>query len=342
VTSVFTYSVTQDFPGGKCNTTNLNSEIMASSIVTAIASVSANPVTAPVNDVVQDGTMTVTFKTDLSTTDQNTLDGGAGQPYGTHPAGGLIALHNNSPTPLDTQPVVVNQQAKSNGHYRVIPLSILGIEPSATMYADYVVPDYPRGLDWHNAHLYCGDADSGDQIAVAKLLLGQVGSLAAPNNPGDTVVTVTGPASVLAPTASGGKLDEGFYLSFGVESSSATEINAVSGGPPGTGTPSNPEGELTEYEIYSIGAQTPIGGGNVTVPVTLLVGLAAALTAGTNANLVIRALPDPLPITKGDTINIGGDVLTTGNLPTGSTVRHGYQNNGAAVKNVRGFMTALY
>ena len=335
-----TYSISLDMPGGTLNNSGkLQSELAAP----------GNGVSTKVDGISTSGdALNIVFDAALSASEIMALDGGTGLPYGTHPAGGLLAAHDDTPSPPVAQPVtvdndpgvVVQQQSKSNGHYRAVPLLLLGIAPGATQYSEIVVQDYPKGMDWHNAHFYAGDSDSGDVIAGAKMLVGKISVLAAAAASGDTVVVVAGPAGVLKTMALGGALDEGFYLSFGTEQSTAAVINAAN--PPGTGTLSNPQGELTEYEIYSFGAQTPIGGGNVIVQITLLTALVADLTQGMDVNLVVRGIPEPIPITKGDTINIGGDVLTAGNMPAGSKLRYGYQNNGPGVKNIRGVLTALY
>lgn len=334
----YVYSLPLDAPEGGIEPARLLDIVRKSAISVQLVTISIDPVA---------GTFTLVFAAPLSPSDQNLLDGGSGLPHGTHPAGGLIALADNSPPSnpvrvVNSLSVAIQQQQKSNGHYRVVPLTLLAIGSGATKYNDFVVQDYPKGLDWHNAHFYAGDSDSGDQIVMAKLLIGKIAALAAPATQGDTIVTLAGPASILKPTAQGGVIDEGFFLSFGTEASSAAAVNSVAGGPPGTGTLSNPETELREYEIYSIGTVTPIGSGNVSVPVTLFAALAAGLAGGLDANLTIRAVPDPIPITKNDTINIGGDVLTAGNMPAGSKLRYGYQNNGQATKNIRAYLTTLY
>jgi hypothetical protein len=352
VATTFTFDVALDFPGGKCNLVTLAKEIgRSASITIALADGGVGSSgSVPVDDVVSAGVVALVFKTDLPQVDETALAGGAGQPYGTHPAGGLIAAHDNTPTPLPVQPVVVKatapvvvqQQQRSNGHYRILPLVILNIAAGMTKYNEIVVQDYPNGMDWHNAHFFTGDSDSGDQIATAKLLVGKIAVVGQPAAQGDTKVTLVGPAYVLNTTALGGALDEGFYLSFGTENSDLATINGVQGGPPGTGDLSNPEGELREYEIYTVGTPTPIGGGNVAVEITLFSALAAEVGQGVDANLVSRGVPEPLPLTKGDRIDIGGDVLSSGNMPAGSKLRFGYQNNGQATKSMRGHLTVLY
>lgn len=79
--TTYTYSMTNDFPGGKILPSNLVTEIAASSIVTALDHIDTN------GDVVS-----IVFKGALSQADKTTLDGDT-----TAPAGGLIAAHNHTP-----------------------------------------------------------------------------------------------------------------------------------------------------------------------------------------------------------------------------------------------------
>jgi len=223
----------------------------------------------------------------------------------------------------------------------MIPLVVGPIGAGETKYADYVVPDLTFGLDWHNAHFYAGEADSGDQIAAAKLLVGKIAVVAAPAAEGATTIVLAGYPQVLKSASQGGAIDEGFYLSFGTEDSAAATINE--GDPIANDrTIDNPNGELVEYRVKRIGTQTPLGGGLVSVTIELMSALVADVAQNADANLVIRGLPVPLPVTKGDTVNIGGDVLTAGNMPAGAILRYGYQNNGASPKTIRGIFTVLY
>src|SRR3990167_10904087 len=89
------------------------------------------------------------------------------------------------------------QQRETAGHYCLLPLVIPNIPPGEARYKDYVVPDFTNGVDWLNYHFYAGDADSGDKIATGKLLLGQVGQLAAPAAQGSTQIVVAAPTGVL-------------------------------------------------------------------------------------------------------------------------------------------------
>lgn len=93
----YTYNVAADFPGGKVNTSTFAVEIAASSIVTAVASLSANGGTVA-NGVRTGGSITIKFKDALSAADKTTLDGDVAGP-----AGGLIAAHNNAATADDPQ-----------------------------------------------------------------------------------------------------------------------------------------------------------------------------------------------------------------------------------------------
>jgi len=79
--TTYTYSVSLDFPGGKVNLDHLTSEIQASAITIALDRIDLS------GDQVG-----IVFKDDLGA-QQSILDGET-----THPAGGLIAAHDSSPT----------------------------------------------------------------------------------------------------------------------------------------------------------------------------------------------------------------------------------------------------
>jgi hypothetical protein len=92
----YTYSLTADFPDDAINSTKLASEIGASSIVTALDRIDVS------GDVAD-----VWFKDVLSAGDKTTLDGDVSAP-----AGGLIAAHDSTPNPSETQSVEVTNQPR--------------------------------------------------------------------------------------------------------------------------------------------------------------------------------------------------------------------------------------
>ena len=87
--TTYTYSIVNDFPDGKVNTAKLDAAIRASTIITALNYINTS------GDV-----LTIIFKDQLSTADKTTLDGDT-----THPAGGLIASTDNTPSAPTAQPV---------------------------------------------------------------------------------------------------------------------------------------------------------------------------------------------------------------------------------------------
>ena len=238
--------------------------------------------------------------------------------------------------------IVIKQERKTVGHYKMLPIN-LTVPAASTRYADRVVPDYTRGLDWLSS-LFDGSGvvETGDEIVCGKLLVGQIAAVAADAAQDATTVVLAGPATVLKPTTDGGALDEGLFLSFGTENTTAAGINAAPPTATNGRTFSNPDQELREYEIKRIGTPTPIGGGNVTVAITLFTGLAAAVTAGTAANLVSNAIPEPLMMSAGERLDIGGQAVTSGNMPSGSKIRVGFTNNGAGSKTICGKLIVLY
>lgn len=94
---VYTYSIENDFPGGKVNTSKLHAAIQQSAIITALDFIST------VGDV-----LTINFKAQLSDGDKTILDGNA-----TGPAGGLIASTDNTDSAAVVQPVLF---ADTNGN----------------------------------------------------------------------------------------------------------------------------------------------------------------------------------------------------------------------------------
>jgi len=94
--SDYVYSTSSDMPGGKVNPGRLRSEILASSIETELLDVATGGGSAAWG-VVTGGTLTITFVSDLSSAEKTVLDGDT-----TDPAGGLLAAHDNEPTPVDT------------------------------------------------------------------------------------------------------------------------------------------------------------------------------------------------------------------------------------------------
>jgi hypothetical protein len=247
---------------------------------------------------------------------------------------------------IDEGETVVKQERRTFGHYRVVPC-VYEVPPpgegeSGVRYHDCTVPNYTNGWDFMRAVCPTGDMDSGDEIVTAKLLGGQIGSLSAGAASGATTVTVVAPKGALAASELGGFGSEGFFLSFGNDTATAASINA---GPPSkdsSGTWTNPDQELREYEIKRISAETDIGGGYATVTVELFSALGQDLPAGTPVNLVVKFLLDPWPIVKGDLVDIGGDHLSSGPLPANKVLRYGFRNTGSSAKTVRGYMKVLY
>jgi hypothetical protein len=88
----YPYSIASDLPGGAVNNEKLLAEIQASAIVTALDRVDSS------GDV-----LSVVFKATLSSEDKTILDGDA-----TGPAGGLLAAHDNSASPDETQTVALD------------------------------------------------------------------------------------------------------------------------------------------------------------------------------------------------------------------------------------------
>lgn len=111
--TTYTYSISNDFPGGSVNTSKLSNEIKASAISIALDRVDTSG-----------GVVSIVFKTALPTADKIILDNDQSTP-----AGGLIAAHDNTPSLSTTQPVgfvnsagtIVKLNIDSDGNLSNIP-----------------------------------------------------------------------------------------------------------------------------------------------------------------------------------------------------------------------------
>lgn len=233
--------------------------------------------------------------------------------------------------------VYVRQERKTMGHYDAHPLSVV-VPAGATRYADYTVPDLTNGIDVLGCNVYGANSEEGDEVATAKVMGGMIAQVAQPAALGDLVVVLAGPRSVLLPQKLGGVLDEGLWLSFGVDTVTAADINAADG------SGLNPAPELTEYPIGRILLPaTEIGGGNVALAIALGEPLAAALAGGEPANLVQRWLATAgLPMDAGYAQALGDEALTAGNVPANRVLRFGYKNAGLAQKTARAALKLMY
>jgi hypothetical protein len=141
----YTYSIASDFPGGAANTTNLTTEIQASSIVTALDRI----------DVAGD-VLDIWFKDALSTADKTTLDNDA-----IGPAGGLIAAHDNSVTVQPTETVALTHKLTADNRLRV------AIEKSDSTGRDFFTHNWADKTTWYTDSTRVIDevaTDSGDQL----------------------------------------------------------------------------------------------------------------------------------------------------------------------------------
>jgi len=246
------------------------------------------------------------------------------------------------PASLESR-TAIQQERNTVGHYRILPLLLSAVPGGQTRYVDRVVPDFTRGLDWLSAVFDGGDQiDTGDLVCAGKLLFGQIAQVAAPAAQGDTQITIAGPENVLLDTENGGALSEGFFLSFGTETATATTINAAPPSISGTRNWSNPDQELREYEVKRYSAQTPIGGGNCLVTITLFTALEAAVSAGASANLISVAIPEPLTMLKGERLDVGGQCFSAGPLTPGSRLRAGFRNVSGSAKTVCGKLFVMF
>ena len=252
-------------------------------------------------------------------------------PVPTHDAG-------TNPRIIDTleeSSIEIRQHAKSSNHFQVIPVEFT-VGGNTTQYKDIITPDYTKGWDPLSISHYASLATTGDQVVTAKILIGKIGSVASAVTAGATEVTLASSKGILLPMILGGVLDEGFYLSFGVENSTDAELNAGI-----TGDPVNPDEELKEYEIKRIGSEVDAGGGTFTNTITVF-GTLPAIAANLDANLVTRWVRSPISLISGQLIKWGSETLKGGNVPANKRTRFGYKNIGGTVLTIRGSLSVLY
>ena len=145
----YTYNVTNDFPSGKVNIGILQAEIQSSSIVTAIDRIDSADGSVSLG-VLTGGTIDIWFKAALSAGDKTILDGDT-----TGPCGGLIASHDNSPTPEDVAPVKIDN----------IP-RVIGIKPDQENFSRIYIfsCDFTKKETWYLGSEWFSDSFEADGI----------------------------------------------------------------------------------------------------------------------------------------------------------------------------------
>jgi hypothetical protein len=219
----------------------------------------------------------------------------------------------------------IRHHSGSNGHYWVegIAFDAPGGAGTVTRKNIYVVPDLTRGVDLMGATLYGDLTKSGDRLLDGQVLIGQVAAVIAADAAAKTV-TLRGPIGILRSGSSGGRLDEGYYVSFGVET--FVEAN-----------------QLAEYMVKRVGAPVPVGdNANEDVVLTLDAYPGSPPVPGTAANLAVRFIRSPIELTGGEPIEIGKETFTGSPIPGGRVIRVSYERNQAGAVRVRGHLTVLY
>jgi len=245
------------------------------------------------------------------------------------PAGTEIAIVDQASETLTE----IKQSRKTNGHYWPFGLE-MDIPASKTRYKDFVIPDYTNGIDFMGAHFTTKGWGSNDEVVAGKLMVGQIGQLAAPAALGATQVLVATTAQgLLKPTLLGGAIDEGFNLSFGVDDVLDSDLNADPVVKP----------ELPEFEIKRVGAEQDAGGGVYLCQMTLFTGLDAAKAAGLPVNLVVPFVKSPFKPGDGGRMGLGLETFVAGNCPPSRRVRFGVKNvNPATALELRAVLAFLY
>lgn len=235
------YQYTQaDFPGGLLNTSRLQSEIQASSILTALDRI--DTVGGVVSEGVLSGSYTVdiVFKDQPSQPDKTTLDGGSSQTEETPPqAGSLLAGHNTSANPSAVKRVkldpdekhTVEVQEVSPGllNYRTIALPRLSINAASS--SGSVTKSLPYDYYMLNIEYWAGtgsDAKLGDKVTCEidpdrnlTTLLGALGEVQEAETTTDAEVLVA------AQAIAAGLLQPGYFVKFASTANPEYEIVSI-------------------------------------------------------------------------------------------------------------------
>jgi hypothetical protein len=226
---------------------------------------------------------------------------------------------------VDENKQEIKHDSGSNAHYWMEGISFSAPDPAGTITIKnvYTVPDLTRGIDLMGALIYSGTGKTGDRITYAAVLFGQIAAVIAADA-GAKTVTLRGPIGIMRATSKGGRIDEGFYLSFGTEA--FVEANA-----------------LEEFMIRRIGDPTPVGDNvNEDVVMTLDTFPGATPTGGTAANLVVKFVRNPLELTGSEPIKMGEETFNGSPIAAGKVVRVAYERNGTGSTKVRGHLAVLY
>lgn len=171
MSTLYSYNIASDFPDGQANIGKLRDEITISLITIALDYITA-----------YGGTVYIYFKASLPAGDKTTLDGDT-----TGPAGGLIALHDNSPDAPEELPVVIQEEStKTNGKFQFSSFYFNAAGGTTTTY-DKSFPFAISVLDfWWITDL----EDRGDAVDLCVGPNTTTGAITADVTASDTVINV--------------------------------------------------------------------------------------------------------------------------------------------------------
>lgn len=167
----YSYSASQDFPGGLADAENLQSEIVASPITTALDSIRT------------DGdTVTIYFKASLSAGDKTLLDGDT-----LNPAGGLIAAHDNQePAPIANKVIIQEESTPTGGYFKSTTIRVDAPANSITAVdKSWLIP-----VSAYSLRVKTTDIHEGDVINMLVAPNTIVGAITAPVAINDTTIHV--------------------------------------------------------------------------------------------------------------------------------------------------------
>jgi hypothetical protein len=145
--TTYSYTLSTDFPSGQINAEKLENEIYASAITRSLNRIDVNTGGDSVDIVFNDA---------LTSGDKTVLDNDT-----TGPAGGLIAVHDNSPTVVPEKVEITNVGTTSNDYLKV------EVEPREGTGKNFYSPNMCDRTTWYENSTHVSEyalTDSGDQI----------------------------------------------------------------------------------------------------------------------------------------------------------------------------------
>ena len=219
--------------------------------------------------------------------------------------------------------IKIQHEVETPGHYMKYPFEF-SVDPSGSKRVNiFTVPGYTDGVDVLEGTLHVTSDMDGDYVNEIDCKIGQVATVVEVDAPGSKV-TLRSSVGVLKTTRKkGGKIDEGFRLSFGNETL-------------------DPDSPLEDYGIKTIGTPSGVSGGNEDVEIELFDWPSTDPVVNDAANLVVPYLGAPMRLFSGQTVRLGVETTQGSNLPSGKVIQMDYQRNAGASGTIAGQISYLY